>query len=61
MAKRVLNEFEKAAFVREKYDEEVLHHKGLIVTVEVKDETDDHGRPSFIITRRKDDFHSDVH
>ena len=58
MTKRVLNEFEKAAFVSEKYDEEFRHANGLIVTVSVKDETDDQGRPSFVITRRTE-FHSD--
>ena len=62
MTKRVLNESEKTALVSEKYDEELRHHKGFIVTVEVRDETDESGKPSFMITRRKDsDFHSDLH
>ena len=62
MPKRMLSELEKSTFVSEKYDEELLHYKGLIVTVAVRDETDENGKPSFSITRRKaSDFHSDKH
>jgi hypothetical protein len=61
LPKRTLSEVEKATFVSEKYNDELLHYKGHIITVLVRDQTDDNGKPSFVITRRKDtDFHSDL-
>jgi hypothetical protein len=60
MSKRVLSEFEKAALISERYDDESVRYKDQIITVQVRDETDENGKPSFMITRRKDsDFHSD--
>jgi hypothetical protein len=62
MTKHMLSEPEKAALVQERYKDELVHNNGMIVTVSVKDETDENGKPSFIITRHKNsDFHSDVH
>lgn len=62
MTKHLLTESEKTALVQERYKDELLHNKGLTVTVSVRDETDENGNPSFVITRHKNsDFHSDIH
>ncbi len=54
MPKRLLTEIEKTTLISEKYKDEVCHTKGLVITVAVKDETDERGTPQFVITRMKD-------
>ena len=54
MPKRLLTEIEKTTLISKKYKDEVCHAKGLVITVAVKDETDDRGTPQFVITRMKD-------
>ena len=54
MPKRILTEVEKTTLISEKYKDEVCHVKGFVVTVDVKDETDECGTPQFVITRMKE-------
>ena len=54
MPKRMLTEIEKTTLISNRYKDEVCHTKGLVVTVAVKDETDEYGAPQFVITRRKE-------
>jgi len=53
MPKRTLTEVEKTTLISEKYKDEICQVDGFVVTVEVKDETDDGGTPQFVITRMK--------
>ena len=58
MPKRILTEDEKANLVRERYDYEVNYSPGFIITVSVKDETDENGHPKYVITWMKESgFH----
>ncbi len=58
MPKRLLTKGERRSLVINRLAKEKLFYKDHEITVQVKPETDDKGRPQFIVTRmREQDFH----